>query len=133
LDKKIDVKKLQFGSKIDENSPTEREELFSVKEVISPELLRLNNDLIIRLIGVKKDESKNGSATEFLKEKTKGQKVFLRFDDTKYDSENRLFAYLYLQNKTFLNAHLIKNGFALVDENVDFKYKSKFLKLLQPQ
>jgi site-specific DNA-methyltransferase (adenine-specific) len=130
LDKKIDVKKLQFGSKIDENSPTEREELFSVKEVISPELVRLNNDLIIRLIGVKKDESKNGSATEFLKEKTKGQKVFLRFDDTKYDSENRLFAYLYLQNKTFLNAHLIKKGFALVDESVNFRYKSKFLNLL---
>jgi site-specific DNA-methyltransferase (adenine-specific) len=133
LDKKIDVKKLQFGSKIDENSPTEREELFSVKEVISPELVRLNNDLIIRLIGVKKDESKNGSATEFLKEKTKGQKVFLRFDDTKYDSENRLFAYLYLQNKTFLNAHLIKKGFALVDESVNFRYKSKFLTLLQSQ
>jgi site-specific DNA-methyltransferase (adenine-specific) len=130
LDKKIDIKKLQFGSKIDENSPTEREELFSVKEVISPELVRLNNDLIIRLIGVKKDESKNGSATEFLKEKTKGQKVFLRFDDTKYDSENRLFAYLYLQNKTFLNAHLIKKGFALVDESVNFRYKSKFLNLL---
>ncbi|SFF58605.1 DNA methyltransferase [Thermoflexibacter ruber] len=133
LDKKIDVKKLQFGSKIDENSPTEREELFSVKEVISPELVRLNNDLVVRLIGVKKDESKNGRATEFLKEKTKGQKVFLRFDDTKHDSENRLFAYLYLQNKTFLNAHLIKKGFALVDESVNFRYKSKFLTLLQSQ
>lgn len=130
LDKKIDVKKLQFGSKIDENSPAEREELFSVKEVISPELVRLNNDLVIRLIGVKKDESKNGSATEFLKEKTKGQKVFLRFDDTKHDSENCLFAYLYLQNKTFLNAYLIKKGFALVDESVNFKYKNKFLNLL---
>lgn len=133
LDKKIDVKKLQFGSKIDENSPTEREELFSVKEVISPELVRLSNDLVIRLIGIKKDESKNGSATEFLKEKTKGQKVFLRFDETKHDSENQLFAYLYLQNKTFLNAHLIKKGFALVDESVSFRYKSKFLTLLEAQ
>ena len=89
--------------------------------------------MIIRLIGVKKDESKNGSATEFLQQKTKGQKVFLRFDTTKHDSENRLFAYLYLQNKTFLNAHLIKKGFALVDESIDFRYKNKFLTLLQPQ
>lgn len=133
LDKKIDVKKRQFGSKIDQDSPTKTEELFSVKEVISPELVRLNNNLIIRLIGIKKDESKNGSATEFLKQKTKGQKVFLRFDETKHDSENRLFAYLYLQNKTFLNAHLIKKGFALVDESVDFKYKMKFLTLLETQ
>jgi DNA modification methylase/endonuclease YncB( thermonuclease family) len=130
LDKKIDVKKLQFGSKIDQNSPTEREEFFTVKEVISPELIRLSNDLVVRLIGVKKDESKNGSATEFLKKKTKGQKVFLRFDNTKHDSENHLLAYLYLQNKTFINAHLIKNGFALVDDSVEFKHKSKFLNFL---
>jgi len=32
LDKKIDVKKLQFGSKIDKDSPTQREELYTVKE-----------------------------------------------------------------------------------------------------
>jgi len=130
LDKKIDVKKLQFGSKIDQNSPTEKEEFFSVKEIISPELLRLNNDLVVRLIGIKKDETQNGKAVEFLKEKTKGQKVFLRFDSLKYDSENHLLAYLYLQNKTFLNAHLVKNGFVLVDESLDFKYKMKFLNFL---
>jgi site-specific DNA-methyltransferase (adenine-specific) len=126
LDKKIDVKKLQFGSKIDHDSPVEREEYYSVKEVISPELVKLNNDLIVRLIGIKKEESQNGEAVAFLKNKTKGQKVFLRFDEVKHDSENRLFAYLYLQNKTFLNAHLIKKGFALVDESLDFKYKNKF-------
>ncbi len=126
LDKKIDVKKRQFGSKIDKNSPLEREEFFSVKEVISPELVRLNNDQVIRLIGIKKDKSQNGKAVEFLREKTKGKKVFLRFDTISHDQENRQFAYLYLQNKTFLNAHLIKKGFALVDQSLDFKYKNKF-------
>ena len=35
LDKKVDPKKLAFGSKIDENSG-EREQFYSVKEVISP-------------------------------------------------------------------------------------------------
>ncbi len=47
LDKKIDVKKLQFGSKIDKDSSKQREEMFyTVKEVISPEKQnRLNNDL----------------------------------------------------------------------------------------
>jgi site-specific DNA-methyltransferase (adenine-specific) len=52
LDKKIDVKKLQYGSKIDAES-SQREEYFTVKEIISPELIKLNNDLIIRLIGIK--------------------------------------------------------------------------------
>lgn len=127
LDKKIDVKKLQFGSKLDANGTDKKEEYFTVKEVISPELVRLNNDLIIRLIGVKQDESKNGNAVDFLKRKTQGQKVFLKYDVQKHDKDNNLLVYLYLQNKTFLNAHLLKHGFALVDESVDFKYKTKFL------
>src|SRR5207302_443604 len=36
LDKKIDVKKLQFGSKIDKDSSTQREEFYTVREVMSP-------------------------------------------------------------------------------------------------
>ncbi len=127
LDKKIDVKKLQFGSKLDAESKAEKEEFFRVKEIISPELIRLNNDLIVRLIGIKQDESKNGSATEFLQKKTKGQKVFLKYDTEKHDKDNHLLVYLYLQNKTFINAHLLKYGFAQVDERADFKYKTKFL------
>src|SRR3990172_4428138 len=55
LDKKVDPKKLQFGSKIDKNGSTKRKELFTVKEIISPEKIRLNNDLTIRLIGIKED------------------------------------------------------------------------------
>jgi modification methylase len=130
LDKKVDVKKLQFGSKIDQESVTAKEEFYAVKEVISPALIKLNNDLIIRLIGVREEENQNEKAVTFLREKTKGKKVFLRFDKVKHDSENHLFAYLYLQNKTFLNAHLVKKGFTLVDESIDFKYKTKFLKFV---
>ena len=43
IDKKIDVKQLQFGSKIDADSLTERQELFTVTKVVSPELLQLSN------------------------------------------------------------------------------------------
>lgn len=130
LDKKIDVKKLQFGSKLDANGSATREDFFTVKEVISPELVRLNNDLIIRLIGIKQDLNKNGSANEFLIKKTKGKKVFLKYDEVKHDENNTLMAYLYLENKTFLNAHLLKEGLAMVDNSVEFKYKQKFNNLL---
>ena len=131
LDKKIDVKKLQFGSKLDAESTGKREEYFSVKEVISPELVRLNNDLIIRLIGIKQNPHINGKANEFLISKLKGKKVFLKYDEIKHDSDNHLMAYLYLENKTFINAHLLKEGLANVDSNIDFKYKNKFLNLCQ--
>jgi site-specific DNA-methyltransferase (adenine-specific) len=127
LDKKIDVKKLQFGSKIDAESNEKREEYFTVKEIISPELLKLNNNLIIRLIGIKQNPEINGKAMEFLREKLKGKKVFLRYDEVKHDSNNRLMVYLYLENRTFINAHLLKEGLAEADENMNFKYKNKFL------
>ena len=130
LDKKIDVKKLQFGSKIDKESSNQREELFTVKEVISPEKIRLNNGLTIRLIGVKEDPIINGKATDFLIEKTKGKRVFLKYDNIKHDKENNLLCYLYLENKTFINAHLIKSGLVQVDSKNDFKYKEKFLNLM---
>jgi site-specific DNA-methyltransferase (adenine-specific) len=128
LDKKIDVKKIQYGSKLDVDSTGKREEYFSVKEIISPELLKLNNDLIIRLIGIKQNPKINGQATEYLKNKLTGKKVFLKYDECKHDNDNHLMAYLYLENKTFINAHLLKDGMAEVDESVEFKYKSKFFK-----
>ena len=127
---KIDVKKIQYGSKIDANSTGKREEFFSVKEIISPELIRLNNDLIIRLIGIKQNPTINGKATEYLINKVRGKKVFLKYDEVKHDNENNLMAYLYLENKTFINAHLLKENLALVDNSIDFKYKTKFSNLL---
>jgi len=130
LDKKIDVKKLQYGSKIDKDSPAEREELFTVKEVISSEKVRLSNDLIIKLIGIKQDPIINGRAITFLSDKTKGKRVFLKFDNMKYDADNNLLCYLYLENKTFINAHLVKSGLVQVDSDTDFKYLNKFQILL---
>ena len=126
LDKKINPKERQFGSKLDKEGSILKEELFTVKEVISPEKIRLSNNQIIRLIGVKEDKIINGKATSFLIEKTKGKRVFMKFDDEKFDDENNLLCYLYLENKTFINAHLIKNGLVQVDTTIDFKYKKKF-------
>ena len=126
LNKKIDVKKIQYGSKIDSNSTGQREEFFSVKEVISSELIRLNNDQTIRLIGIKQDPLMKIEAHDFLINKLRGKKVFLKYDNVKHDADNNLMAYLYLENKTFINAHLLKEKLALVDNSIDFKYKNRF-------
>ncbi|VUT27926.1 MAG: Modification methylase MjaI [Candidatus Syntrophoarchaeum sp. GoM_oil] len=126
FERKVDPRKLKFGSKID-NLSSESEEYYSVKEIISPETLILNNGLKVRLLGVKERSGENGDAIRFLMEKTKGKKVFLKFDTIKYDDKNNPLCYLYLKNKTFLNAHLIKNDLVDVDTTMDYKYKSKFL------
>jgi len=130
LDKKVDPKKLQFGSRIDENKK-QRDEFFTVKEIIDPETLKLNNDLVIKLLGVKNNPQKINEAMNYLRDKTNKQKVFLKFDNLKYDKKNNLLCYLYLQNKTFINAHLIKDGYVLVNNEMDYKYKEKFINLFQ--
>jgi len=128
--RRIDPKKLKFGSKID-SVDNERVDLYSVKQVINPEKILLNNDLMVRLIGVKTKREMLDKAVEFLQDKLKNQKAFIRFDNSKYDSDNNLLCYLYLQNKTFINAHLIKTGLVDVDDKIDYKYKLKFLNLTQ--
>lgn len=126
FDKKIDPKKLKFDSRID-NSEHQREAYYSVKEIISTEMVVLDNDLKVRLIGIKENKEINGKALQFLKEKLKGQKVFLKFDATKYDDKGNLLCYLYLKNKIFINAHLIKNRLAKADFSMNFKYRDKFI------
>ena len=128
FDKKIDPKKLQFGSKLD-NKSNQREEYFTVKEIISSEVLVLSNGLKIRLIGIRQKSNTNVNAIDFLHKKLKNQKIFLKYDSKKHDDENNLLCYVYLKNKTFINAHLIKNGFVNVDEKSSYKYKEKFIKL----
>jgi site-specific DNA-methyltransferase (adenine-specific) len=128
FDKKMDLKKLKFGSKID-HSDHRRETYYSVKKILSPEVLILSNDLKVRLIGIKEKPDLNGKALQFLREKLRGEKVFITFDSTKYDHQGNLLCYLYLKNKTFINAHLIKNQLAQVDTSLNFKYRSKFIDL----
>lgn len=123
---KVDIKKLQFGSRIDKDKK-EREEYFSVKEIISPNVIKLNTGLTIKLIGVEVDDKMEKQAIAYIEEKTKGHKVYMRFDETKYDKQNNLMCYLYLENKTFINAHLIKRKLAIADTVANYKYKSKFI------
>lgn len=126
FDKKIDLKKLQFGSRID-HKKNDRQELFTVKQVISPEKIVLNNNVTIRLIGIRQNRQKNGQAIDFLNNILKGQQVFLKYDNLKYDKDKNLLCYLYLKNKTFINAHLLKNKMAAVDISMDFRHKNRFL------
>lgn len=130
FDKKVNLKKVQFGSKIDKNSNSEIE-YYRVKKIISPNMLELNNEVTVKLIGIDIIETKKQEAINFLRQKIKGQRLFLKFDDLKYDKDNNLICYLYLKNKTFINAHLIKSGFVAVDNASEYKYKEKFLKYLE--
>ena len=126
MDKKIDVKKLQFGSSID-GSVYKREDLFTVKQILSPEKIELSNGLVVKLLGIKEKKDCSQQAIDYLKEKFQKRRVFLRYDVVKYDADNNLLCYVYLDNKTFVNNHLIRTGFVDVDVSVDYSCKNKFL------
>ena len=124
FDKKSDPKKRTYGSRIDENSAI-KENSWRVRECLSPSRLLLDNGLSIRLLGIKEIPEKNGEAIEFLERTIKGNRVFFRKDENL--SKESDFVYLYLNNKTFVNARLIRSGLVKVDDSLEFKYKEKFL------
>lgn len=127
INKKIDPRKMTFGSKID--GQTTKEKGFKVSKVISPQLMLLSNNVTIRLLGIRKKEQTQEEALAFLQEKVLSGKVYIKFDKIKYDDNNNLLCYVYLKNKTFINAHLIKRGIAKVDSSINFSYLSKFHEL----
>lgn len=128
LNKKVDPRKLNFGSKINSNE-IEKENLYSIKKIISTDKVLLDTGQLVKLLGIKPIRENEKASIEFLRKLSKNQKVFLKFDEIKFDDKNNLLAYIYLKNKTFVNAHLIKNKLAGVDQSISFKYKTKFLKL----
>jgi site-specific DNA-methyltransferase (adenine-specific) len=134
FDKKIDPNKLKFGSKIslkDNIDGVRRKEYHSVKEILSTNLIKLNNDLIVRLLGVKPKQETIEKAKQFLEKKIGKGQIFLKFDVEKYDKDNHLLAYVYMKNKTFINAHLIKHGYAKIDLEFQFRNLSKFQYLIK--
>lgn len=125
---KVDLKNKQYGSVIDKKKAP-KEIYYSVKEIISPNEIILNDEQKIILIGIKTNPEKLQEAIEFLKLKTNGQRVYIRTDSS-LDPDNNL-RYLYLKNKTFINRHLIKHGLAHVETSYDYKNLKKFEKLIK--
>lgn len=80
--------------------------------------------LKIRLIGVDAPESRNtgykkkayygDEATKFLMKLIGGSIVKLEYDVARLDRYGRTLAYVFLGNGTFVNASLVKNGYATV-------------------
>jgi DNA modification methylase len=125
FERKIDPKLLKFGSRIN-GKETSKERYYTLKEIISPSELILDTGAKIHLIGVKSNGKTNAEAIQFLENLLKGQKLFLRFDEAQHEKDNNLLCYLYLKNKTFVNAHLMKTDLFDIDTTYNYKYKSKF-------
>jgi len=132
FDKKIDPRKMTFGSKIEANG-NGKEQYLHLKRIIAPNMMELNNNMLVRLIGVTTKAGKEPEAMKWLWDKLKGQSVYLKFDQTKYDENNRLLSYMYLKNNTFINLHFLRSNLVQLDETVPFRYHDKFKAILKKE
>lgn len=106
----------RFGSVVSwTDRSREGEEFYRVREVTGPTALQLNNGLRVRLLGVVPFPGYEQEAMEFLSKIALRQRVRLQFDQPQYDEDGALLAYVYSENRTFLNAKLIREGYARSD------------------
>ncbi len=123
-----------------------------VQRVVDGDTLKLENGERVRLIGIDtpeiheseklhRDSRKSGQnekiiqgmgkqAYEFTKNLVEGKRVRLEFDLERTDRYGRLLAYVYLKDGTFVNAEIIKQGYAsLMTFAPNVKYVDLFRQL----
>lgn len=99
--------------------------LYKVIEIVDENTIKLDTGLTVKFLGVR--ISKKEDTIRYLQDYILGKNVFLKFHDNEVINENTVMAYVYLKNKIFVNAYLIKSGLAVPDFSVDHKYKGKFI------
>lgn len=116
----------------------DRENLFFCYRVIDGDtilVVRKGRYEKVRLIGVdtpetvhpsKKVEYFGKEASLFTRSMIKGKKVLLEYDWQKRDKYGRLLAYVFLEDGTFLNAEIIKQGYGFAYTKYPFKYLDEF-------
>jgi endonuclease YncB( thermonuclease family) len=108
------------------------------KRVIDGDTLELSTGETVRLIGVDTPETKDPrkpvqyfgkEATAFTQRTVAGKRVHLEHDQQRHDKYGRTLAYVYLENGTFVNAEIIKQGYGFAYTRYPFKYLEEFRKL----
>lgn len=107
---------------------------YTVTRVIDGDTIKLDEfEDSVRYIGIDTPETVEPcgpEATEFNKGLVEGKEVMLEFDVERTDQYGRILAYVYLTDDTFVNAELVKQGYAVaytVPPNV--KYAEEFAEL----
>jgi micrococcal nuclease len=125
-----------------------------VVRAVDGDTLKLANNERVRLIGIDtpemheseklyRDSRKSGQDAKtiqalgrrsyaFTKSLVEGKTVRLEFDVEKRDKYKRLLAYVYLPDGTFVNAEIVKQGYAsLMTYPPNVKYADEFRRLYQ--
>ncbi len=100
----------------------------TVTRVIDGDTFRVDDgaagEMTVRLIGIDAPETQNRGArlkgyyadesALYLKKLIEGKRVRLEYDVGRYDRYRRTLAYVFLENGTFVNAEMVRKGYATV-------------------
>ena len=116
-----------------------RQKLFLVKRVVDGDTLRLRDGNRVRLIGVDTPETKHPrkpiqyygpEAYRFTKREMEKRLIRLETDRPLRDRYGRVLAYVYRQpDLFFLNAELVRQGYARAYTRYPFQRKAEFVRL----
>ncbi len=106
-----------------------------VIRVVDGDTLLLDRSERVRLIGVNAPESADPrrpveafgkQAAAFTRRMAEGKRVRLAYDQQLTDRYGRTLAYVYLEDGTFLNAEIIRQGFGHAYTRFPFHYADEF-------
>jgi modification methylase len=104
-----------------------KDNLCKVIEIVNKDTIRVDNGNLIKFLGINVNRSQETIA--YLNKQLLGKKVILK-DQTGFKNDNNIImAYIYLKNKIFINAYLIKSGLANADISINHRFSNKFIKL----
>ncbi|MGN7468760.1 thermonuclease family protein [Brevibacillus sp. SAFN-007a] len=95
----------------------------TVKRVVDGDTFELASGEKVRMIGVDTPETVKPNhpvepygkeASNYTKQLLTGKKVTLKFDVEPYDKYQRLLAYVYMEDGTFVNEKLVRDGYARI-------------------
>jgi endonuclease YncB( thermonuclease family) len=107
-----------------------------VQRVVDGDTLVLARVGTVRLIGIDSPESIDPrklvqyfgkEAAAFLRQLSQGKLVRMEYDVERFDKYRRTLAYVYLADGTFVNAEMIRQGYAHAYTQFPFRYLQQFL------
>lgn len=108
-----------------------------VDQVIDGDTIILDGNEYVRLIGINTPETHHPKkpvqcygkeASDYLKQRLEGKDVRLEYGSERLDKYNRTLGFIHL-GRTFINAEMVKEGYAFAYTRFPFKYEKKFVKL----
>jgi DNA modification methylase len=97
--------------------------VYKVIGIPDEKTILLDNGTMVNFLGVLVD--KGHETKKYLQDYLLGKAVILK-NTQEIGKNGRVSSYVYLKNRIFINAYLIKSGLASPDDQVDHRYSKKF-------